>query len=1060
MIGFFARHPTAANLLMAFWLALGIYSLPQINRATFPEIPQKTVRLSIPYPGATAMEVENAICTRAEDAVAEVDNRKETVCDARENVAVVRVRKREEGDITKFSNDVQNAVDRISDFPEIVERPIVSVANEQRHVVGLVIAADMNRSHLKDYVEDVRRRMLADPLIAAIEVRGFTERQLKVEVPRGTLRALGLSVDDVARAISAQNIELPAGVIESDDEEVLLRFADERRSTRALADIVITSADAGSVVTLGDIATITDEMEQPDLVFNFGETPAAMLEVKRARGDDALEVYSQVLDFVAHERARTPDTIQHIITFDLAEVVEDRLTMLTRNGVQGLILVFLTMWLFFSLRYSFWVAMGLPVSFAGTFFIMAISGLTFDMISVVGLLIGIGLLMDDAIVIAENIAAHHARGKSPLDAAIDGTRQVLPGVASSFLTTLCIFGPLTLIEGEMGAILRVMPMVLIMTLSVSLVEAFLILPHHLKSAIAADEAHWSWGPWQGFKRRAMTFLDEFRDQRVQPAVEWIIQIRYVFLGSVVGLLILAMAMFAGGIVKFLPFPILDGAVFEARFILPQGTPVHRTQDVIARIQDAAQRTDDVYRKKQPGEESVIVGMFTSIGFHRTASESGPHVASMILEIKSSEDRVGTAREFQDLWRANIGELPDIQSLTITQLEGGPGGDVLDFTLIAPELSLNELKAASEAFKARLTSYIGVVDVLDDLRPGKPEFSLTLKPDAQTMGLTAADIANQVRAAFFGATAQELQVGREAYEIDVQLAKEDRNGIEDLDDFAVRTPQGAFVPLTTVAEVTETRSYAHIQRLDGERAVKIVGDVTGQANAQEIINEMTNVVVPELAETYPSLALKIGGAAEEAATSGKSIGQRFLLGLFAVYLLLAFQFRSYLEPVVVILIIPFSFIGVMIGHLLLGLDISMPSIVGFASLAGVVVNNSILLVTFIRFRMSEGWTVADASARAARDRFRPVLLTTATTVMGLLPILTESSVQAQILIPLVASLAFGLTSATLMVLFVVPAFFTVLDDFDAIRLDVGEEGFDQAIGMERPLDEDDSVRPAR
>jgi len=1053
MIGFFARHPTAANLLMVMFLALGVYSLPQINRATFPEVPQKTITISIPYPGATAMEVENAICTRVEDAVAEVDNRKETVCNARENIAVVSVRKREEGEIAKFSNDVQNAIDRISDFPDIVERPIVSVANEQRHVVGVVIAAEMDRSHLKDYVEDVRRRMLANPMIAAIEVRGFSERHLKVEVPRGTLRALGLSVDDVARAISSQNIELPAGVIESDDEEVLLRFADERRTISALADIIITSGEGGTVVTLGDIAKITDQMDLEDLVFNFGDTPASMLEIKRARGDDALDVYDEVLQFVAEERARTPDTIQHIVTFDLADVVEDRLTMLSKNGVQGLILVFFTMWLFFSLRYSFWVAMGLPVSFAGCFFIMAAMGLTFDLISVVGLLIGIGLLMDDAIVIAENIASHRARGKSPLDAAVDGTRQVLPGVASSFVTTLCIFGPLTLIEGEMGAILRVMPMVLIFTLTVSMVEAFLILPHHLKSAMVADEGHWSWGPWQGLKRKVHSSLDHFRDTVVQPAVAGVIGQRYLFLGSVVGLLILAMSMFAGGFVKFLPFPILDGAVFEARFILPQGTPVHQTHDVIDKIIEAAKRTDDEYRLKQPDEESVIVGIFTSIGFHRAANETGPHVASLILEIKHSEDRVGTAREFQDRWREEIGPLPDVQSLTITQLEGGPGGDALDFTLIAPGLDIDRLKQASEAFKAKLTSYVGVVDVIDDLRPGKPEFSLTLKPDAQTMGLTAADIANQLRAAFFGATAQELQVGSEAYEIDVQLAEEDRNGIEDLDDFAVRTPQGAFVPLTTVANVTETRSYAHIRRLDGERAVRITGDVTGRANAQELIAEIDAKIIPDLQKEFPSLALKVGGAAEEAATSGASIMQRFLLGLFAVYLLLAFQFRSYLEPIVVILIIPFSFIGVMVGHLVVGIDISMPSIVGFTSLAGVVVNNSILLVTFIRFRMSEGWTVADASARAARDRFRPVLLTTMTTVMGLLPILTETSVQAQILIPLVTAIAFGLTSATLMVLFVVPAFFTVLDDFNLVRLNIGEEGFDQAIGMERPPEDD-------
>lgn len=1023
---------------MLMWLALGLSALPQIGRATFPDVPIDSVYMGIVYPGAAAAEVESAVCLRVEQAVAGVMDRDETICEAQEGSAFIIVHTKPRTDIDRFTSDVQSAVDSITDFPESVERPRIYQSDRATHVVALLVAGIPEATALKAYVEDLRERLTLNPAIAKVDMAGFSERQIRVSLDRSAMQALGLSADQVSRAIESQNIEVPAGLMETLDKEILLRFSDERHDARPLEDVVLSSDPMGGEVRLGDIAEISEGFSNADASLSVNGKRGAILFINKSREDDSLTVLEEVYSFLDTERAALPEGMELRTTFNAASLIEDRLTMLTRNAAQGLVLVFLTMWLFFSLRYSVWVAMGLPVSFAGTFFFMNLFGYNFDLISVIGLLIGIGLLMDDAIVIAENIATHHANGKSPTDAAIDGTKQVMPGVIMSYLTTMCIFAPLTLLTGEMGEVLKLVPIILIMTLTVSLTEAFLILPHHLKSSLEKhDESE------RGeFKQKFEAGIDRVRENTLLPMVRYVVRHRYGFLGSILALFIFSIGLIPMGVVKFTPFPALDGDTSEINLLMPRGTPLTETARIMDEVEAALWRANDRF-SPQPHGENVIVNLARLRGGLRTSGERGNHASGIIVDLVSAEERTVTMNAFEAAFREELPDMPGIESLTFSSMEPGPGGADIGFRLTATGANTAAtLKGASTELQEWLRGYGGVVDVGDNIRPGKPEYALTLKEGATSLGLTAGTIAQQLRGAYYGSTALQFQSGNESYEIDVRLSDEDRGGFDSLDSFLINAPSGAQIPLSAVADVEERRGDAMIRRIDGNRSITVTASVSGTTNAAEVSADSFANMVPVLLEKYPGLSIGSSGASEQAAETGASMGRGFMLGLFAVYLLLAFQFRNYLEPVVVMFIIPFSFIGVILGHMLLGMNLTMPSFIGFTSLAGVVVNNSILLVTFIRIRRAEGFSVAEAAAQASRDRFRAVLLTSATTVAGLLPILMEGSLQAQVIIPLVASIAFGLTAATILVLFVVPAFFTVLDDFGLTTKGLAAEAQDE------------------
>jgi len=1021
MIEYFSRHPTAANLFMFLLMIIGFMALPQLQRETFPDFAAKELEITIPYPGASTADVEEAVCQRVEDALDIINDVAEVRCVAQENISKTVVELVEGGDIVRFMDDVKTEIEAIDNFPEDVELPIIKELGRTAKVVSLAITGPMTSSDLKLYAEQVKSRMQQLSEIKQLNVLGFSEHQLRIAIPEVMLRKYQLSMNDISNTISRQSVDLPSGSLKTKDQELLIRFTDLRRNIKELQDLRVVSSVSGAEIRLGDIAQISDRFELDEEKILFNGQRAAVLEIIKTKQQDTLTVMESVNNFVDKEQATASPDVKFSITEDRSSIVKDRLSLLSKNGMQGLFLVFLVMWLFFPGRFAFWVAMGLPVSFLGALFMMHVLGLTINMITMVALLIAIGLLMDDAIVIAENIASHLRQGKNAMQAAIDGTKQVSPGVLSSFLTTVSVFTPLAFLSGKMGQVLQFVPMVLILVLAVSLIEAFLILPHHLAHSLKHHENNNS-----AFRQRFEQGLDNFREKTLDKVIHFAIYQRFWFLGLVIGFFIISIAMVAGGKLKFQPFPDIEGDIIEARLLLPQGTPLWRTEAIVKQITDALEKVDAHYSPMQKtAEKELIKNIKVRYNNNLDANESGAHLATISVDLITAEQRSGSLDEIIAMWRKEVGQIPDIEALNFKEPVIGPGGLALEIRLFGAQL--DQLKQASIDLKQWLADYQGVLDLSDNLRPGKNELRLKLRPGTLSLGIDANTIATQLRSAFYGSTAQEIQLGRESYEIDVRLADEDKSTLLDLYNFHIIGNSGEQIPLNTLVAIQQDRGFSRIERVNGQRSVTISGDIDSRiANSKEIIDHTKQVFLPKLLEKYPGLHAGIEGESKESGKTAASMLRGFSLGLIGIFILLSFQFKSYLEPIVVMAIIPLALMGVIWGHLLMGLNLTMPGVIGFASLAGIVVNDSILLVEFLKLKIKQGMSVDEAAISASKARFRAVLITSVTTIAGLIPLLLEKSMQAQILIPLATSIIFGLLATTFLVLLVVPALYHVFE----------------------------------
>ena len=1017
MIRLFVNHPTAANILMILLVVLGAVSVGGIVRSTFPQQPLDTVQVTVPYPGAAADEVDEAICYRLENAIDQVTQIFEYRCESRDNLATLTVESTEGAVIDRLLADVRTEIDAIDDLPMESEPPVISLLGTTEPVVSIAAYGDVPYHRLKDYAEDLKFRLQRFEGVANVELQGFTDRQLRIELDALALRGLGLAVSDVAGLVRSLNLDNPAGAIKTDSGTMTLRVEDERTTVGSLADLKLRSPKGGQDIRLGDIATITDTFEYPNQRITFNGAPAAILRLEKSRSDDGLNVLLLAQKFVEEERLRTPG-VSLALTQDVASLVKDRLGMLIKNGAQGLLLVVLVLWLFFSAKHAFWVGMGLPISFAGAFFLMRALGLQFDMMTLVGLLIVIGIIVDDAIVISENIAAQREAGKDPLNASIDGTREVLPGVVASFFTTAAIFLPLAFLAGDLGTVLRAVPVVMLLTLTVSLLEAFLILPTHLKHATFDNHRN-------AAQRWVDNKLDAARDRAVD-LVELFVRWRYLGLGGLLALLLLCISLVASGLLGFTPLPEIDNEAVEARLLMPPGSPFAQTEATVETVLAALENVNAALTPQQPGEQPLVKSVAVHYGRNVDAHEVGDHVATIVVDLLSPEVRSHTSSEIRALWRTEVGTLADVVFLKFSDPVIGPQGKPLELRIVGDDLE--QLYPAALELQNWLRDYHGVHDLSMDLRPGKPEMRFRLKPGAQALGIDSTTIARQLRGAFNGLVVQEVQVGREKFEVLVRLDETARARFDTLDTFMVHSALGHQVPLSAVADIIESRGYARLNRINGEHTITIEGLLdSSQATSAAVIGHTSAAFLPQWSAKHPGARLDIQG---ETAQSGKTLGslrRGFLLGVLAMYLLLALQFRSYVEPLVVVVIIPLSFTGVILGHLLLGYNLTMPSILGFISLAGIVVNDSILLVTFVEKRLAQGMALQSAVVQASRDRFRAILLTSVTTIAGLLPLLLETSLQAKVVIPLAISVAFGLTTATAMVIFVIPAFYLVLHD---------------------------------
>lgn len=1020
MIRFFAAHPTIANLLMILFLAAGVLVSPSLLRETFPHAEPSEVEINVPYPGARPEDVETAICERIETALDAVTGIERHACDARENAARAVVRMREGDDFQAFVAEVKSEIDAITDFPERAEAATTRPLGLTDFVASVAITGPTSRRDLHAYADQIRTDMRRWGGIDRVDIRGFSTREFQIDLRAADLRKFGVSVADVARAVQAASLELPTGSIEAATETLLIRVDEERRTPDTLAALIVRSTAQGGVVRLGDLADITAGFAADDDVITFDGKPAAILDITKTRAEDSLRTLDALKAYLEAERARAPAGVTLTITADGASVVRERLTLVIINGAQGLALVFAVLWLFFGFRFSFWVAMGLPVSFMGGVALMGLVGYSLNLMTTLGLLIVIGLLMDDAIVIAENISRLREKGRSALDAAVEGAAQVFPNVVASFGTTAMIFGSLAFLSGDLGAVLRVVPVVMLFVLMVSLIEAFLILPHHLIHSLeVSDHA-------TGIRARVEAFVNWIRERVVGPLVDLTIRWRYATAGVSLAILLISASMLAGGYLKFTAFPELDGDTIVARVLLPQGTPLSRTDQIVARLETGLNAVNATLSPAQPDGAALVQHVSVFHGVNQDAFETGAHVVTVSVDLLASAQRVSSPDDIMAAWRDSVGPVPDVISLKFAESTIGPAGIAIDLHLKGDDLTA--LKSAALALQDWLWQYDGVTSVLDDLRPGKRELRVTLTDAAGPMGITAAMVADQLRAAYFGTTISELQLNGNLVEVTAHLTPDDRSNRRVFDDFTLTRADGSYVPLRVVADVTLGQGYSRINRENGVRTVTVQGSIdTRTANANAIVGDTLERFIPTLLAQYPSVSLDIEGQNAEATTTQKSMLKGFVIGLLGVFLLLSFLFRSYLEPIVVMLVIPLSLPGAIFGHMAMGLDFSMPSMLGFIALAGVVVNNSILLVDFVKHEHTGATSVSQAAARAARARFRAIFLTTTTTTAGLLPILTETSLQAQILIPLVASLVFGLLSASVVVLFVLPAIYAILDD---------------------------------
>ncbi|HUV38837.1 MAG TPA: efflux RND transporter permease subunit, partial [Planctomycetota bacterium] len=899
MIRFFAAHPTAANLMMLMFIILGITALPHLQRETFPRFADEQVEVRVVYPGATATDVEEAVCRRIEDAIEGVNYVDEVLSEAREGVGVVTVTLQEGADFQAFWDDIRTEVEAIDDFPQITEKPVIRKLNRTDRVVSVAVTGPMSVTDLKAYCQEMKERMQAPGKISNVAVLGFSEHQIRIELSTLSLMQSGLSVAEIAGMIARQSVDLPAGAIETRDRDILIRFTDERRIVQEFADLVVLAGPSGGEIRLGDIARITDRFELDEAKVVFNGRRAGLLEVTKTRTEDILTVYDAVVAFVERERRTAPPGVELALTNDVSSLVRDRLDMLSRNGWQGLLLVFLVMWLFFSFRFSFWVAMGLPVSFLGAFFLMPLLGYSVNMITMVALLLGIGLLMDDAIVIAENVAVHVRRGEDLLKAVVEGTREVRMGVLFSYLTTVVVFVQLAFLEGSIGRVMRLMPLILILVLTVSLIEAFLILPHHLLHSMEKHDAR-----RRGrVRRRLEAGIDWVRGKLfgtvISKAVDW----RYFTVGLAALAVAVSVSLYPGGVLKFQAFPDLEGNVVQARILLPQGTPLWRCEQVARRVTDALDRVNARFKPLQPDGRDLVRNVFVQYGVNPDAYEAGPHVATLSVDLLSTEERRGaTIDDIINLWRRETGVMSDLISLRFAEPMLGPQGRPIDVTIEGDDLS--ELHAGAREVVTWLDGFAGVHDLAQDLRPGKPEVRVRLSEGATTLGLDAQAVAMQLRAAFYGTTASEIQVGRESYEIDVRLAPDEQDSLGDLEYFHVTLPDGSQAPLGAVAHLAPGRSWARIARLDRRRAVRIHGDVdTRRANTSDILRRFRTEFVPQLQRDHPSLHVVYKGEVKESAKTYRSIQWGFIFGLTGIYLLLSFQFRSYIEPIIVMLAIP-------------------------------------------------------------------------------------------------------------------------------------------------------------
>jgi multidrug efflux pump subunit AcrB len=1042
-LAWFAANHVAANVLMAFILISGALSLARVVVEIFPEMDTDIVTIRVPYRGASPAEAEEGVCIRVEEAIASIEGIKRIRSVAQENMGMVTVELEEDADDRKVLDDIKAAVDRIETFPVETEKPVVAEGDTRRRVITIVLHGEASEKTLKALAERVRDELTAQKGVSQVEVAGVRGYEISIEVSEEALRRYGLSFEHVANAVGASSLDLPGGAVKTRGGEILLRTKGQLYRGVEFEDIIVVTRSDGTRVRLSDVATVIDGFEDTDTATSFDGKRAALIQVYRVGSEGALEVAEVTKEYLKDLERNLPAGVFADTWDDDSIILRQRIGLLLRNASIGLILVFACLTLFLNTRLAFWTTMGIPISFLGGFWLVPMADVTINMISLFAFIVVLGIVVDDAIVVGENIFNYLEKGMKPLDAAIRGVREMAVPVTFAIITTVAAFAPLLFVAGRMGKIMKQIPIVVIAVLLMSLVEALLILPAHL-----SGDGRWFnriWGRFLGPLERVQAkvqkglqwVIQRLYRQSLRIALEW----RYLTVAVAMVFLFLSASLVAGGFLKFSLMPKVDADNMVALLTMPQGTPVEQTEAVLARIGDGAVRLAREYDEgNRDGAPSIVKHISSTVGQHPTGGGHGPmassstlessaHLGEVNVELLGAENRSVSSAELVSRWREIVGEVPGAVSLTF-QSNLFSAGEAISVQLAHHDF--DTLLVAVDRLKGVIAEYPGTKDVADSFLPGKKELKLSLTPEGRAAGLTLADLARQVRAGFYGQEVQRIQRGRDDIRVMVRYPEEERRSLGDIDEMRVRLPNGSEVPFTTVAELDEGRGYAVINRTDRRRVVTVTADVDEDvANANEINADLRNSVLPTMVSEFPGLTTDFEGEQREQQESLGSLRVNFLVAQFAIFALLAIPFRSYSQPLIIMSAIPFGLVGAVFGHVLMGLDLTMLSMFGMVALTGVVVNDSLILVDLVNRMRAEGATIDRAIRESGERRFRPIMLTTATTFLGLSPMIFETSMQAKFLIPMAVSLGYGIVFATAITLILVPALYRILEDAKAI-----------------------------
>ena len=1103
------RNSPAMNTLMVAIMLVGAISLILMHRELFPAFDLEIIQVTVPYPGAAPEEVEEGICQKIEESVRAIDGIKKLSSLSREGSGTVVLELNAEvPDVQKILNEVRSEVDRIPSFPLMAEDPVVKQITLRRAAIRVGVVGPESDDpeaevKLRQVTEDVRDQLLRLPSVSQANIVAAKDYQIDIEISEDTLRKYGLTLQEVARLVRRQNIELPGGSMKTDSQEVLLRGKNKRLVGHEIAEIPLVTEPGGVVLTVGDLGVVRDEFVDTTVVNRINKKPGMVISIDKTASEDLLAIVKQVRGFIAE--AENPGGYQlpegySIETWsDVSRDVADRLQLLTKNGLQGLILVFLMLAIFLEFRLAFWVALGIPVSILGACGILYSADQTLNMLTMFAFLMALGILVDDAIVIGENIFTHRQMGKGPVQAAVDGAYEVLPSVIASVTTTIIAFTPLWMVPGIMGKFIGVMPLALIAMLGFSLMESTFILPCHLGHdggfsarfrrfwskvplvitamlfalAVGVFAAHVLYPqplPWKAESPRqtgisvaayltlvpavliilahlvypfqvgrlfawlnvqSSRLLERIISRAYLPTLRLSLTYPVIVVSTAIAVFLLSIGLIRGGIVPFNAFPKLDSNFILADITYPDGTPSSVTDKATIRLEDTIWKIND---------QSALSGMPLVKITHRTVGgvdvsgnmtaqikPVGSHAGSVGVELVDTSKRKWKSSEIVAKWREAVGEFPGTEGVIFTNASVGPGGTAIEFTVLGTAQQMEAMEDLVEKCKAKLEEYRGVFDVADDSRPGKWEFQLNVKDRAKAMGISAADLAETVRASYYGEEVMRLQRGRHEVKLMVRYPRDERRSLANLDDIRVRTGVRAERPLTELATMDVKRGYSTITRMDQLRSITITADVDeAEANAQEVVTKIKSDFLPGLLEDpkYAGIDVRWEGQQEQTVESVGGLLKGLVVAMVAMFAILTLMFRSYLQPLLILLIIPFGAIGAIAGHWLMGLEMTLFSLFGLVALTGVVVNDSIVLIDFINKRVQDGMPLREALMDAGRRRFRAVLCTSLTTIAGLFPLLMETSFQAQILVPMATSLCFGLMFTTALVLFLIPTSYLI------------------------------------